>query len=140
MVDVGGDDEIILSVDQLEQVTVDRVRRVDVAVVVDVARPPCPEGFFVGEWIEAAGIHIADAVARGEIGKVFLEARAAVGQSRRGGKSRACADDDRVGMGDRFAELSKIFVIGSLRQMGIKGEYSCRGDAFFDRLAIAVRH
>ena len=97
MIDVGGDDEIVLVFQQFEQIVIDGLWGGHVAVEIDVAAPVGPMFLLGGKWIEARRVHIGEAVLADEVGKVLLESLARIGKPRRGGKSRASAHDNSVG-------------------------------------------
>ncbi len=82
MVDIGGDDEIILVFQQLQQFGIDRLRRVDIAVVVNMPCPPCPQRFLVGERIEAAGVNVSYMVPLRKVEEIPFKPFAAVSQTR----------------------------------------------------------
>ena len=97
VIDIGGDDEIVLVFQQFEQVVIDGFRGVHVAVVIDVAAPVGPMFLLGGKRIEARRVHIGEAVLADEVGKVPLEAFPGIGEPRRGGEPRTGAHDDGVG-------------------------------------------
>ena len=97
MVHVGCQDEVIPSLDQLQQVGIRLAGRHIVTVAVDVSAPPGPVFLRGGKRIETDGIHIGDAVLLMEVREVFQKARAAIGQASRNGQAGARADEDGIG-------------------------------------------
>ncbi len=59
--------------------------------------------------IEAPGVHILDAVFRLKISERFCEPLPGIGQPRRGGQSRPCADHHSVSF---FNELLQLLCLG----------------------------
>ena len=108
VVDVCGNDEICFLLNELQQVVIDRLRRVLIAVDEDVAAPIGPELLPRGKGIEAAGVHIGKAVFRGKIGEVRFKASAGIGEARRCGESGARADEYRVGVFQRLLQLFNL--------------------------------
>lgn len=96
MVHIGSQNEVIPTPDQFQQVSIRLAGRHIVAVVVNVPAPPGPVFLKRGKRIKAAGIHVGDTVLLMEIGEVFQKALAAIGQTGRGGKAGACADENGV--------------------------------------------
>ena len=96
MVHIGGQDEVTPVPDQLQQVRIGLAGRHIVAVIVDVAAPPDPVFLQRRKGIEAAGIYVGDAVLLMEVGEVFQETFAAVGQTGRGRQAGAGTDEDGV--------------------------------------------
>jgi len=97
VIDIGGDDEIVLAFQEFEQVVIDRFRGGHVTVVVDMAAPVGPMFLLGGKRIEARRVHVGEAVLADEVGKVLLEAFAGIGEARRGGEACASADDHSIG-------------------------------------------
>lgn len=81
MVNVCGDDKIVLVPHQLQKVIVDQFGGIHIAVDVDVSAPIRPMLFRRGKRIKATGVHIVEAVFFLEVRKVFLKAFAAVGEA-----------------------------------------------------------
>ena len=79
-----------------QQIAVDRFRRVDVTVVVNVPRPPRPARLRVWKRIKPARVHVPDAEAVPEIKEVPVEPLPAVREARRRRQPRARADHDGV--------------------------------------------
>ena len=96
MIHICGNHKIIPVPHQLQQFPIHWLRRIDITVAIDMPGPPCPAGFLVGKGIEAAGIHIGDAEMLLEIEKILIKPRTAVGQTRSGGKTGPCTDDNSV--------------------------------------------
>lgn len=105
VVHVGGQHKIVLIPHHVQQVSVHEPGWVGVAVQQNIAAPERPKflGRFVG--VKAAGVHIAEAVLRGKIGKMLVKARAAVGKTRRGRQPRPSPDDDGIGLLQGGAQL-----------------------------------
>ena len=80
MIHVCGDHKIRPITDQRQQLMIYRLRRIDVAVEIDMARPPGPTRFRVRKGIKTARIHIHDSEVVSEIEKIPVEALAAVGE------------------------------------------------------------
>ena len=97
VINIGGDDEIVLVFQQFEQVVINWLRGGHVAVVIDVAAPIGPMVLLGGKRIEARRVHVGEAVLADEVGKVPLEALTGIGEARRGGEPRTGTDDDSVG-------------------------------------------
>ena len=97
MIDIGGDDEIVLAFQEFKQVVIDGLRGGHVAVVIDVAAPVGPMFLLGGKRIEARRVHVGEAVFPDEVGKVLLESLAGIGKPRRSGEPRTGTDDDGVG-------------------------------------------
>ena len=109
VVHVGGDDKIVFIADQVQKLPVDRFRRIQIAVDVDISGPESPGDLrFQAHHIEAARIHVVEAVFFFEIKEIFFESLPAVGKSRRGGEAGAGSDDDRVGIADFFFQESEL--------------------------------
>ena len=70
-------------------------RRQVVAVVENVAAPERPKTFEIGIRIEAARIHVLEAVFGFEVGKIFLKACAGVRVACGSGKTGAGTDQNR---------------------------------------------
>jgi len=104
VVHVGGQHEVIPVPDQGEELAVGAVFRRFIAVVPDVAAPPGPFFLWCGVGVEAAGVHVGDAVLLDEIGEKPFKAFAAVGESGGGGQACAGADDDGVRFGQGVLE------------------------------------
>ena len=96
MIYVCGDHKVVFVLHQCKQFVIHRLRRINIAVKVDVSRPPGPASLLVRERPEAAGIHVRDTETLNKIEKIPLKPFAAVGQARRCGEARARADHDRV--------------------------------------------
>lgn len=93
VVHVGGEDEIILPLHQLQQRLIHRLGWGLVAVQGNEATPIGPVRLWVREGVEATAVHIPKAVAGGEVAKVLPETGPAVGEARRGGQPRPRPDD-----------------------------------------------
>ena len=102
VIHIGGQDEVVLILDQIQQIRIGLTGRHIVAVVVNVPAPPGPVFLQRGKRIETAGIHIGDAVLFMEVGEVFQKALASIGQTGRGGKAGARPNEDGI----RALELS----------------------------------
>ena len=89
VVHIGGDDEIILTLQQLEQIFIYRFWGGNVAVEVDMAAPVGPVLFLRREGVEAGGIHVGKAVLADEVGKMPLEPLARIGETCSGRKTGA---------------------------------------------------
>ena len=96
MVHIGCQDEVISAPDQLQQVSIRLAGCHIVTVVVDVSAPPSPVFPQRGKRIETAGIHIGDSVLLMEVREVLQKTFAAIGQTGRGGKAGARADEDGI--------------------------------------------
>ena len=71
---------------QIQQLPINRLRCVDITIEIDVPCPPGPSGLFIGEGIEATGIHIANAKALCKIIEIFFKPLPAVCKTRGSGK------------------------------------------------------
>ena len=79
VVHVGGDDKIVFIADQVQKLPVDRFRRIQIAVDVDISGPESPGDLrFQAHHIEAARIHVVEAVFFFEIKEIFFEINKAV--------------------------------------------------------------
>ena len=96
MVHVSGDDKVILSVQKREQLPIHILWRIDIAVIVDMPRPPCPARFLIGKRIEAAGVDILNAKPCGKVTEVPVKAFPGIGQSSRSGQSGAGANHNSI--------------------------------------------
>lgn len=96
VVHIGGQDEVVLIHDQLQQVSIRLAGRHIVAVVIDVSAPPGPVFLRRRKRIETTGIHIRDTILFMEVGEVLQKALAVIGQAGRGGKAGTCANQDGV--------------------------------------------
>ena len=88
VVNIRGDNKIVLIGNQLQKVLIDRFGGIPIAVAIDISAPIRPEFFLRGERIKAAGIHILDTVLCRKVGKVFFEPLVGVNESSRDGKPR----------------------------------------------------
>ena len=96
VIHIGRDNEIILVLHQLQKIIVDRFGGIHIAVDVDVPAPIRPEFFHRGEGIEAAAVHILNAVLLRKVGEMLLKPFAGVSEARRRGQSCTCADDHGI--------------------------------------------
>ena len=96
VVNVCGDDKIVLVPHQLQKVIVDQFGGIHIAVDVDVSAPIRPMLFRRGKRIKATGVHIVEAVFFLEVRKVFLKAFAAVGEACGGRQPCPRADDHGI--------------------------------------------
>ena len=110
MVHVCRDHKIILIPDQGEQVPINRLGRVDIAVEINMPCPPCPAGLLVREGIKAAGVHVPDPEVLFEIKEIPVEPLTAVGEARSGGKTCSGADHDRVGSSDLIFQPADVLL------------------------------
>ena len=138
MIHVGRDNEIVLILYQSQQIGIDRLRRVDVAVKLDVPRPPGPAGLAVREGIEAAGIHVRDAEALDEIEENLLEALAAVGQPGGRGEARSGPDHNGVRGFQFLPEAGDVFFPASRSLTQRITEAAHGGKALADGIGIPV--
>ena len=97
VVDIGGNDEIVLVLHELQEVVVNGFRSRNVAIVENVSAPIGPMLLLGRELMEPCHVHIGEAVFLDEIGKILLEAFAIIVEASRGGETCACADDDGIG-------------------------------------------
>lgn len=72
MVNIRGDDKVILIPHQLQKVIVDRLGRILIAVNVNIPAPIRPEFFLCGKRIESAAVHILNAVLLRKVGEMLL--------------------------------------------------------------------
>ena len=84
MIDIRGDYKVVLVPNKRQQIFVNGLWRVDIAVEVDVPRPPGPARLLVREGPEAARIDVRDGEALDEVEKVLFKTLSAVGEARRG--------------------------------------------------------
>ena len=97
VVDISGDDEIVLVQHEFQEVVVNGFRGGYIAVVVNVSAPIGPMFLFGRELMEPCCVHIGEAVFLDKIGEIFLEAFAIIVEASRGGETCACSDDHGVG-------------------------------------------
>lgn len=97
VINIGGDDEIVLVFQEFEQLVIDRLWGGHVAVVVDVAAPVGPMLLLGWKRVEASRVHVGEAELADEVGEMSLEAFARIGEPCRGGEPRTGTDDDGVG-------------------------------------------
>ena len=83
MVNIRGDDKIIFVLYQLKKVLIDRLRRILIAVDVDIPAPIRPILLQHVKGIKAAGVHIPKAIFPGKIRKVCFKPFAGVYKARR---------------------------------------------------------
>lgn len=96
MIHIGGQDEVVLILDQIQQIRIGLAGRHIVAVVIDVSAPPGPVFLRGGKRIEPTGIHIRDTVLLMEVGEVFQKALAAIGQTGGCRKTGARTDENSI--------------------------------------------
>ena len=72
MVNIRGDDKVILIPHQLQKVIVDRLGRILIAVNVNIPALIRPEFFLCGKRIESAAVHILNAVLLRKVGEMLL--------------------------------------------------------------------
>ena len=96
VVNVCGDDKIVLVPHQLQKVIVDQFGGIHIAVDVDVSAPIRPMLLRRGKRIKATGVHIVEAVFFLKVRKVFLKAFAAVGEACGGRQPCPRADDHGI--------------------------------------------
>ena len=94
VVDVGRQHKIVFFLHELEQVAVHRLRRVHIAVDVDIPAPIGPMLFKAGKRVEPAGIHVPETIPGDKIRKILLKAFACVGEPGGGGKPGTGPDHD----------------------------------------------
>ena len=97
VIDIGGDDEIVLAFQEFKQVVIDWLRGRHIAVIPDVAAPVGPVFLLVRKLVESRRVHIGEAVFPDEVGEILLEAFPRIGETCRGRKSRARADHHGIG-------------------------------------------
>ena len=97
MIHISGQHKIVLAVDEPEKLVVNRLRRIHIAVDIDIPAPVRPVFFQGFKGIEAAGIHIGKPVLFDEIAEKFFKAFAGIGKAGRGRKSGSCADHNCIG-------------------------------------------
>ena len=97
VIDIGGDNEIVLVQHEFQEVVVNGFRGRHIAVVVDMSAPIGPMFFLCRELMEPRCVHIGEAIFLDKIGKILLEAFAIIVEACRGGEACACTDDDSVG-------------------------------------------
>ena len=89
MVHVGGEHEVVLLPNQVQQVPVHRPGRVHIPVVPDVPAPPGPVLLQAVKGEEAPGVHVWDAVFLLKIPEIALKPLPGVGEASRGGQPRS---------------------------------------------------
>ena len=97
VVDIGGDDEIILVFHDFKQSVINGFWSRQVSVALDMAAPISPMLLFARKLVEACRVHIRKTIFINEIGKVFTEPFARIGEPRRGGQSGPRANHDGIG-------------------------------------------
>ncbi len=108
MIHVGGEDEIVLVPDQIEELPIHRLGRVHIAVDPNIAAPVGPKLLLRRIGVETAGIHVGEAVFPAEVRKVFFESLPAVHEARRRGQTRARADDHSVRFGKGLLQFIDV--------------------------------
>lgn len=97
VINIGGNDEIVLVLHELQEVVVNGFRGRYITVVVDMTAPIGPMFLLGRELMESRCVHVGEAVFLDEIGEILFEAFAIIGEARRGGEACASTDDDGVG-------------------------------------------
>lgn len=105
VVHIGGQDKMIFIFYQIIKRAVNRLRRVHIAVDVNIPAPICPMFFWRIIWIEAAGIHILKVILGRKIPEVSFKPFSGVEQSGRSGQTGAGANDHGVCFVDCFTQL-----------------------------------
>ena len=85
-------------------------RRIDIAIIVDVPRPPSPQGFFIGERIKAAGVNVLNPIPLGKVEEIPFKAFTGIGQTCCGRKAGTCAYNDSIRRFKFLFELCDLIV------------------------------
>ena len=112
VIHVGGQDKIILFLKQLKQRFIYGLRRVHIAVDIDITTPVRPVFLQRIIGIKATGIHIMEAVFFLKIRKIHPEAFPAVGEARGSGQSRSRAHQHSVGLPKHLLQTFCLFLYG----------------------------
>ena len=96
MIDVCGEDEIILVLHQPEKLVIDGVGRIRVTIEKDVPAPIGPKFFRGSVGIKAPRVHVGETVAVGEITEIGFKPFAAVRVSGGSGETGAGTDHYRL--------------------------------------------
>ena len=96
VVDVRGEHEVVAVADEPDDCLVRGSHLALVAVVPDVTAPPGPSLLGGGKGVEAARVHVADAVTCGEVAEESLEPLTVIGEATRGGEAGTGADQHGI--------------------------------------------
>ena len=104
VIDVRRDHEMIPVLHEPEQFPIDRLRRIDVTVNVNIPGPERPAGLIIRKRVKSARIHVPEAEGSGKVREVRLEPLPRVGKPGRRREACARTDHDRVGLRQTFPQ------------------------------------
>ena len=122
MIHIRGDNKIVLIPNQRQQIVIDRLRRIRIAVDKNIPAPIRPKFLLCGKRIKAAGIHIGKAVFIGKVGEILLKPFPGIDKTCRGGKSCACANYNGVRSVQRLPKAVHI-IRYNWRVRGTRGRF-----------------
>ena len=108
VVHIGGEHEIVLVLHQVEQIVVDRLRCVLIAIDINVPAPVGPVLLQRGIGVKPTGVHIGKAVFRGKICKILPETRPVVDEACGGGKPGSGPEHHGVGVCQQLPQLLSL--------------------------------
>ena len=92
MIYIGREDKVVFFLNEPEQVAVNRLWCIQIAIDIDIPAPIGPVFFQTVKGIEPAGIHIAETILGDKIPKILLKAFAGIDKPSGSGKPGSCAD------------------------------------------------
>ena len=138
MVHIGCYHKVVFVPKKRKQLPVHCLRRLDVTVKINVARPPGPARLLIREGIKTAAVNIAYAEALRKVIEVALKALTTVCKARRSRESRARADDYALARSEHFCQRLKLR-LPTPASANITLKTVDRAQAFLNALLIAVR-
>ncbi len=120
MIHIRGQHKIVLILHQRQKLRVNIGRCFHIAVVIDMAAPPCPVRFLVRKRKKSAGIHIADAESVCKVSEILLKSFTVIYKAGCRRKSGSRADHDGV----RRLQLPCEYRHLSVRLFGHAGGHS----------------
>ena len=140
MVHICCDDKIVLIPNKFQQLPVNRLRSIDISIIVNVPGPPGPACLLIRKRIKPTGIHVLNSKTLGEIPKVFLKPLSGVSKACRRRQTGTCADHNRVCTLNLLLQACNLLFPAAVSKgkTGTKSPNS--GNPFLDRLQISVRH
>ena len=81
VIHIGSQYKIVLVLDQCQKFLIDRKWSIYIAVIENMAAPPCPVFFQGVKGVKSAGVYIGDSVSFMEIGEIGLKTLSAVSQT-----------------------------------------------------------
>ena len=113
MIHIRCDGKPVLVFHKRKKLPINRLRRFNETIEIDVPCPPCPACFIIGEGIETTGIDVADTIVPCKVKEVSFKPLPTVGESCRCGKPCAGADNDGVRRFDFLFQSCYIFFLYS---------------------------